>query len=68
MITRSESCTREDQPTSPAQRGRTLWHLVLAVGGVAYLGLVLFDEVESPLFSIVLIILVGYELAHSHSG
>ena len=68
MITRPESCTREDHASSPPLRGRTLWHLALALGGVTYLALVLFYEVESPVFSIVLILLVAYELVRSHSG
>jgi hypothetical protein len=38
----------------------------LALGVSAYLALVLFDDIESPLISLALIILVTYELFRPH--
>jgi hypothetical protein len=49
-------------------RTRSAWTLALGLAAVAYLALVLFDDVESPLFSVVLVVLVAYELIRSHRG
>jgi hypothetical protein len=40
--------------------------ITLGLCGFAYLALVLFDDVQSPLLSMVLIILVAYELIQPH--
>ena len=72
MITRLESCTRETEspaPTGPSNVGgrvRAWWDLALGVCAVAYLTLVLFDDVESPLLSLALIILVTDALLQPH--
>ena len=58
MITRLESCTKET-------RGRLVADLALVFLATAYIGFVLFDDVESPLLSIVLVAAVGYELLHA---
>ena len=40
--------------------------LAIGVVGVTYVALVLFDGVEFPLFSLVFIVLAGYELRRLH--
>ena len=40
--------------------------MALIAVGIAYLALVLFDDVEVPLFSLVFIVLVVYELRRLH--
>jgi uncharacterized membrane protein len=42
------------------------WDVTLGLCAAAYLALVLFDDVESPLLSLMLIILVAYELIQPH--
>lgn len=72
MITRLESCTRDTASPAPTAssdvsgRVRAWWDVALGVCAVAYLTLVLFDDVESPLFSLALIILVANALVHPH--
>jgi hypothetical protein len=76
LITRLESCTREAarRAASPGATGtsnvggrvRAYWDLALGVCAVAYLTLVLFDDVESPLLSLALIILVTNALLQPH--
>ena len=80
MITRLESYTKDaaqgGQPPHaeiPAQdahaaevRARLVKDVTLALGVLAYLALVLFDNIESPLLSIGLIVLVAYELVQPH--
>ena len=72
MITRLESYTSDSTRGGPppgatetsnvAGRVRVYWDLALGVCAVAYLTLVLFDDVESPLLSLALIILVANAL------
>jgi hypothetical protein len=76
LITRLESCTngasqnvRAPRAKSPVQdavgsglRSQVALDLLLLVCTSAYLVLVLFDDMESPLVSIALIFLVAYEL------
>jgi hypothetical protein len=38
----------------------------LIAGGTVYLGLVLFDGLESPFFSLVFIVLATYEMVRAH--
>ena len=66
MTTKLECCTKE--PASHPLRSRLIWDLALGLGAAAYLALVLFDDLESPLLSIVLIGLVVHALVHPHSG
>lgn len=61
MITRLESCTKEQSPRLP-DRHRLFWDITLGLCAAGYLALVLFDGVESPLFSLALIAVVGYKL------
>jgi hypothetical protein len=42
------------------------WDVTLGLCAIAYLALVLFDDVESPLLSLALIVLVAYELIQPH--
>ena len=80
MITRLESCTKDaDQgPFSPRAatpardfksrrvRSQVARDVTLSLCPLAYLRLVLFDDVESPLFSLALIVLLAYELIQPH--
>ena len=71
MITRLESCTKHAQPrahdpVSDGARAQLAWDVFLGLCGSAYLVLVLFDDVQSPLLSMALIFLVGYELIQPH--
>ena len=75
MITRLESYTNDaDQGTpsthaeTPAdsRRVRAVWDVTLGLCAAAYLALVLFDDVESPLLSMALIFLVAYALIQPH--
>jgi hypothetical protein len=63
LITRVESCT--NSPVAKAARGRLIGDLALVFVAAAYLGFVLFDDVESPLLSMLLIVAVAYELVHA---
>jgi hypothetical protein len=47
-------------------RARLVKDVTVCLGVAAYLALVLFDNIESPLLSIGLIILVAYELVQPH--
>jgi hypothetical protein len=76
LITRLESCTKgapqnvpAPRANSPAQdavgrglRSQVAWDLLLGLCTSAYLALVLFDDMESPLVAMALIFLVAYEL------
>jgi hypothetical protein len=80
LITRLESYTKDaaqGEPSAhaetPAQdahasevRARLVKDVTLGLCVSAYLALVLFDNVESPLLSIGLIVLVAYELVQPH--
>jgi hypothetical protein len=80
LITRLESYTKDPaqggsstDAETPAQdthadevRARLVKDVTLGLCVSAYLVLVLFDNVESPLLSIALIVLVAYELVQPH--
>ena len=76
MTTKLESCTRDTAPgtRSAAQAGaagdsrRARAYRDIAVGLLAtvYVTVVLFDDVESPLLTLALIVLVGYVLIRPH--
>ena len=75
MITRLESCTKDAGRRAPsehtetradARRLRLVWDFALALCAAAYLALVLFDDVESPMLSMALIFLVAYALIQPH--
>ena len=80
MTTKPEYCTKDavlNEPPSPSDRGFSqapakwmrvmlIWDAALAVGVAAYLALVLFDDIESPLISLALIMLVTFELLRPH--
>ena len=53
-------------PASGGVRAQVAWDVMLGLCGSAYLALVLFDDVESPLLSMALIFLVAYELIQPH--
>jgi hypothetical protein len=70
-ITRLESYTNEvvqgapsahAQAPADARRVRVVWDATLGLCAAGYLALVLFDDVESPLFSIALLFLVAHAL------
>ena len=78
MITRLESYTKDaaqgGRRRTPGRRlkmlrprsARTPGDVTLGLCASAYLALVLFDDVESPLLSMALIVLVAYELIQPH--
>ena len=76
MITKLEHCAKDslhvegapndglrmrDAASKPA-RIRVGWDITLGLTALAYLVLVLFDDVESPLLSLLLVFLVAYAL------
>ena len=74
-ITRLESCTKDADHGAPSahagtpadsRRVRAVWDFTLGLCAAAYLALVLFDDVESPLLSMALIFLVAYALIQPH--
>ena len=79
MITKQESYTKKpvlvassprsaiatNEP-SPPRTPRLLWDMALCLGASAYVGLVLFDDLEGPLLSVALIFLLAFELVHPH--
>jgi hypothetical protein len=78
LTTRLEYCTRQpgcqeepnpsETPVAPPPQiaGRLVWDVTLGLVTVAYLLLALFDDVDSPVLGMVLIILVGRELIQPH--
>jgi hypothetical protein len=71
LITRQESYTkhaepRAHDPASDGVRAQLARDILLGICGSAYLALVLFDDVQSPLLSMALIFLVAYELIQPH--
>lgn len=76
MITKQEFCTKgavqgvpspyaeaaADGSVSKRIARRLLWDIALCLGASAYVAVVLFDDVEGPLLSMALIILLAYEL------
>jgi hypothetical protein len=44
-----------------------IWDLAIALGGLVYLGIVLFTDWTSPLFGMTLIVPAGYQLFAHHS-
>ena len=75
MITRLESCTKDAEQGTPSahagipadsRRVRMVWDVALGLCAAAYLALVLFDDVESPLLSMVLAFLVAHALIQPH--
>ena len=65
MTTKSETCTDPAARTAPAP-SRGARDITLGLCAAGYLALVLFDDVESPLMTLVLAVLVGYELVEPH--
>jgi hypothetical protein len=49
---------------------RAVWDLTICAAGLVYLALVLFLNLDSPLFGLLLIVVAGYELIepHRHRG
>ncbi|HEY2017235.1 MAG TPA: hypothetical protein VGH38_27205 [Bryobacteraceae bacterium] len=45
-----------------------IWDVVLALAGTVYLGLVLFQGLESPLFGFTFLVLAGCELVRLHKA
>lgn len=79
MITRREPCTNDvaqgapRRAGTPAQdtgsrgaRSQAAWDVTLGLFALAYVVVVLFDDVESPLLSLALVVLVAYELIQPH--
>jgi hypothetical protein len=80
LTTRLESYTKDGAqgappphagtPAQDAQaaeaRARLVKDVTVGLGVSAYLALVLFDNIESPLLSIALVVLVAYELVQPH--
>ena len=75
MIIRLESYTNDVVQGAPSpqaenqgdsRRTRVGWDVTLGLCAVAYLAFVLFDDVESPLLSIALMVLVAYALIEPH--
>ena len=70
MITRLESYTKDAAQNEPSPRAelraRLLRDVTVGLGVFAYLAFVLFDNIESPLLSIALVVLVAYELVQPH--
>ncbi len=80
LITRPESCTKDvsqgassphaeppaHDPAAGGVRAQLAWDVMLGLCSSAYLALVLFDDVQSPLLSMALIFLVAYELIQPH--
>ena len=79
MITRLESYTNDAQGVAPARyrapdresdcrgaRSQVGRDLTLGLCAIGYLAFVLFDDVESPLLSLVLLFLVAYALIQPH--
>ena len=79
MTTRLESYTNEARSVAPARaealdresdprgaRSQVGRDLTLGLCAIGYLAFVLFDDVESPLLSLVLIFLVAYALIQPH--
>jgi hypothetical protein len=75
LITKLESCTKDAHHGEPSahagapadsRRVRLAWDATLGLCTAAYLTLVLFDDVESPLLSMALIFLVAYALIQPH--
>jgi hypothetical protein len=44
---------------------RAVWNLMLLVAGIVYLDLVLFQQIEFPLFGLWLVVVSGHELIGS---
>ena len=74
-IIRLESYTNDVVQGAPSPRAETPadsrrvrvgWDVALGLCGAGYLALVLFDDVESPLLSMALIMLVAYTLIQPH--
>ena len=76
MITKLESYTRDTVQsaglaapagtTADSRWARACWDIALGLFAAAYVTVVLFDDVESPLLTLLLIVLVGYELIRPH--
>jgi hypothetical protein len=75
LITRLESCAKDTDQRAPAAHAETPagscrvqagWDVALGLCAAAYLALVLFDDIESPLLSMALIFLVAHALIQPH--
>ena len=80
MITKLESCTKDAAQGAPSPHAEAAGNgsaskriarrlgrdIALCIGTSAYVALVLFDDVEGPLLSMALIILLAYELIQPH--
>jgi hypothetical protein len=80
LISRLESCTKDAVQGTPGPHAeaagngfvfkraaaRVVWDTTLCLGASVYVALVLFDDVEGPLLSMALIILLAYELIQPH--
>lgn len=47
---------------------RALWDLAIGIAGLIYLGVVLFGDLYSPAFGLVVIVLAAYEVFEPHFG
>jgi hypothetical protein len=60
--------SQEDAASASSQRTnkRAIWDLAIGLAGLVYLGVVLIDNLYSPLFGLVLIGLAAYEILEPH--
>jgi hypothetical protein len=56
-----------DGPSHLTSR-RAIWDLAIGIAGLIYLVMVLFVDVYSPVFGVMLIVLAGYEVLEPRCG
>ena len=56
----------ENHPSALLMNSRLLWDLALCLAGILYVDLVLFQQLDSPLLAMILIMLAAYELIEPH--
>jgi len=45
---------------------RIIWNCALILAGMLYLAMVLFHQIESPLFGLAFVMLAGFEVIRTH--
>jgi len=47
---------------------RTIWNMAIAFSGTVYLALALFQNIQSPVFAVIFVMVAGYEVIGSHTS
>jgi hypothetical protein len=66
LITRLEPCVKSERAPTRRASPTLIQDVALGVGALGYVLIALFDDVESPLITLLVVVLVAYWLVRPH--